>query len=156
MSRPILVGYDGTDVSSRALDQAIENARATTAPLIVLVVAPMPLDPVAPNELPSWMMGPPDPEQEALRTIVAEGKTPPALEPLVRDAEQRVGTSGVTGEVMWRLGDPVQEILDLARDQNAATIVLGAHHHHRLGGLFDEDVAAGVQRHAGCDVVSVD
>lgn len=156
MSRPIVVGYDGTDVSSRALDQAIGDAKAATAPLIVLVVAPMPLDPVGPNELPSWMLGPPDPEQEALRTLVAEGKAPPAVAPLVDDAEKRIRESGVAGEVLWRLGDPVREILDLARDRNATTIVLGAHHHHRLGSLFDEDVSTAVQRHAGCDVVSVD
>jgi nucleotide-binding universal stress UspA family protein len=156
MGGTIVVGFDGSDTSARALDRAITDAKSAAAQLIVVIVAPMPLDPLAPPEFGSWLLGPPDHDEQALQELVAENKTPPALQPIVEQAETRTRDAGIEAEIVWGMGDPAREIVDVARDRSATSIVLGEHHHRRLGILFGEDVSAAVQREVKCDVVSVE
>ena len=49
MSSTIVVGYDGEDAATRALDRAIEEARAGGDELVVVSVAEMPFNPEGPQ-----------------------------------------------------------------------------------------------------------
>lgn len=155
MATTVVAGFDGSEGSTRALDRAISDVKAASGKLVIVVVAPMPFDPLAPPTVGPWVPGPADPSEEALAQDFAENQPPPALEPFVEQATKRATSAGLDPEVIWRMGDPVHEILDAARDSNASAIVLGEHHHRLLGGLFGEDVDGGVERHAKCKVVVV-
>lgn len=155
MAATTVVGFDGSDTSSRALDRAISDVKAAAGRLIVVVVAPLPVDPLAPSMVGPWVLGPQDQDELALARDVAEDKAPPALQPTVEQAAKRVAGAGLEPEIIWRMGDPAREILDAARANGASTIVLGEHHHRLLGALFGDDVDAAVQREANCSVVLV-
>jgi len=45
MAGAILIGFDDTEVAGRALDRAIEEAKSSGDPLVVLAVMDMPFDP---------------------------------------------------------------------------------------------------------------
>ena len=145
MSR-ILVGYDGTDSSRRALERAIAEARERNASLTVLSVAEMPLTPEAPRYFGTlddispdegMSLAPPD-------EVVAH----------LDEARQIAAAAGLEVDLAWAAGEPGREIVDTAKRVGATTIVVGEHHHGRLANLFrGGDVDADVQREAGCDVI---
>jgi len=151
----IVVGFDGSDRSGRALDRAIADTKSASGSLVVVVVAPMPFDPLGLPELGLGGLGPPDPSEQALRELVAEDKTPPALQPVVDEAAKRTSDAGIEAEIIWRLGDPGRELVDIARQRKASKIVLGEHHHRRLSALFGEDVDAAVKHEANCELTLV-
>jgi nucleotide-binding universal stress UspA family protein len=142
----ILVGYDGTDSSRRALDRAIAEARDRHAGLTILSVAEMPLTPEAPRYFGTlddispdegMQLAPPD-------DVVAH----------LEEAREIAAAGGVDADVAWAAGEPGREIVDTAKRVGATTIVVGAHHHGRLANIFrGGDVDADVQREAGCDVI---
>jgi len=152
----IVAGFDGGDASGRALDRAIRDAQAASARVVVVVVEPMPFDPLGLPEEGPWGLGPPQRDEDALRELALDRQTPPALQPLVDEALRRTSDAGVAADILWRVGDPAREIVDVARDEAASSIVVGAHHHRLLGAAFGEDVAGAVRRDARCDVVAVD
>ena len=69
------------------------------------------------------------------------------------EARERLAAAGLDAELTWAAGEPGQLIAETARRIGADAIVLGEHHHGRLARFFGADVAADVQRHAGCDVI---
>jgi nucleotide-binding universal stress UspA family protein len=145
MSR-ILVGYDGTASSRRALDRAIAEARERGAALTVLSVAEMPLTPEAPR-----YFGTPD------DISPDEGLALAPPDDVVAHLEEARGIATAAGldvDVAWAAGEPGREIVDAAKRVRATTIVVGEHHHGRLANLFrGGDVDEDVQREAGCDVI---
>ena len=145
--RTILVGYDGLDPADRALDRAVDEARAGSAKLVVLAVAEMPLDPEDPQNFGTLDDGPP---------AMIPMTVPPELERVLARARERVEAAGLRADYVWAAGQPAQEIVDAARDRSVDLVVLGHHHHGFLGRLFGEDVAAGVKREAACEVIVAD
>ncbi len=140
----ILVGYDDHDAARRALDRAIEEARAADGRLVVAAVVEMPLDPTVPPQFASLDDVPAGPLDLAM---------PAELEEILARARERVEQAGVEAAFLWAAGDPAQVLVDAARDQQADLVVLGSHHHSRLGRMFGADVAGAVKEHAGCDVL---
>ena len=145
--RTIIVGYDGLDAADRALDRAIEEAKGGNTKLVVLAVVEMPLNPEGPQNFGTLDDSP------ATMIPLAE---PPELEPVLARAQQRVEPAGVKAEYVWAAGEPAQEIVVAARERGADLVVVGHHHHGLMGRLLGEDVAAGVKRAAGCEVIAVD
>ena len=143
----IVVGYDGAERSSKALDRAIDEAREDDAKLVVVAVAEMPLNPEGPQNF-----GTLDDSPARMIPLVE----PPELEPVLAEAKERVESAGLTGEYMWAAGDPANEIVEVAKDRKAGLIVIGSHHHSRLARLLGADVAAQIKRDAGCDVIVAD
>ena len=143
--RRILVGYDGSDGSRRALDRAIAEARESRAHITVLSVEKLPLDPEGPRNF------------GTLDDISAnEGgalSPPPEIVAQLQEASERLAAAGLEANLIWRAGEPGSAILDTAKEIRAQVIVLGEHHHGLLGNLFGADVDAEVQREAGCDVI---
>jgi nucleotide-binding universal stress UspA family protein len=140
----IVVGYDGAERSSKALDRAIDEAREDHAKLVVVAVAEMPLNPEGPQNF-----GTLDDSPARMIPLVE----PPELEPVLAEAKERVESAGLTGEYMWAAGDPANEIVEAAKDRGAGLIVIGSHHHGMLARILGADVAAQIKRDAGCDVI---
>jgi nucleotide-binding universal stress UspA family protein len=141
---PLVVGYDGRDESEVALDLALEEAGVRQVDVLVLVVAPLPVDavnPLDPNEI----------GYSTLPEMTEDG--PVTVKPIVEAARRKLAASAVRGTVEWTFGSPASEILRVADERDACAIVVGTHHHSALGRLLGADVAASVVRHAHRDVV---
>lgn len=144
----ILVAFDDSEESRRALERAIAEARARKAGLLVLAVFAMPLDPqAAPRDLVTWGDGAP---------FHGPLEPPPHIQALLDTAAGRIEGAEVTAEYAWAPGPPGQLIMDIAKDRDADLIVVGADHHQsmfssQLGTNVAEDVAA----HAGREVIVV-
>jgi nucleotide-binding universal stress UspA family protein len=143
----IVVGYDGVERSSRALDRAIDEARNDGAKLVVVAVAEMPLNPEGPQNF-----GTLDDSPARMIPLVE----PPELEPILAEAKERIEAAGLTGEYMWAAGDPANEIVEAAKDRGAKLIVIGSHHHSLFARILGPDVATQVKHDAGCDVIVAD
>lgn len=144
--RVVLVGFDDEPAAHRALDRGIAEVREHGGRLVVLIVAEMPLDPNAPRAYAT----PAD-----FDTIRAPLGPPPAIQPVIAAARERLHGVGVPVELRWAAGPPADEIIEVAGVVGAGLIVVGSHHHGMLGRLMGADVAADVQRHAPCEVVAV-
>jgi nucleotide-binding universal stress UspA family protein len=143
----ILVGYDRSDASVRALEHAAAAARDAHARLIVLAVLELPLDPRDPHQFGTAGDGTP---------ATGPFEAPPPIAAILDDARSRLETAGVAADYVWAPGEPARLIVDVARERGASAIVVGHHHHGMLGRLFGTDVASDVQRHADREVVVVD
>jgi len=143
--RRILVGYDGSDGARRALDRAVQEAHAARSKVTVVAVAEMPLDPTVSR----YYGTPGDISDREGRPLEA----PPEVVEHLEAARELLATAGIEADLSWAAGEPGRAILDAARAVQADVIVLGEHHHGFLSSLFGADVAAEVQREAGCDVI---
>ena len=149
MAGTILIAFDDTEVAGRALDRAIEEAKSSGDPLVVVAVKDMPFDPEGPQ-------GFGDLTGEARMIPLV---TPPELEALFAKARVKVDAAGVTADYVWAAGNASEKISSAARDRGARLVVLGAHHHGFFGRLLGTDVAAQVDREldeTGTAVVVVD
>lgn len=145
MSEVIVVGFDDEPAAGRALDRAIEEARARHGHLLVVTVLELSLDPTGPRNYGTLDDGP---------FPSHLGPTPEVEQALV-DARARVEAAHMRAEYLWAAGDPARTLVDLAAERGARTIVIGEHHGGFFSGLFGLDVESQVKRDAGCDVVVV-
>jgi nucleotide-binding universal stress UspA family protein len=141
----VLVGFDDSAAAGRALDRAIEEARARHTRLVVLSVFEVPLDPQVDryfgtlDDIADWEGQPIAP--------------PPELVGLLAEARERVEGAGLQADFMWAAGEPGRAIVDAARDARVEVVVLGEHHHGFVAGLLGKDVAAEVERELGSTVI---
>jgi nucleotide-binding universal stress UspA family protein len=135
--KTIVVGYDETEPSKRALDRAAELAQAFSSKLIVTSVAPVllsagrgmgPIDPV-------------DPPEEH----VAE----------LDHARVHLEGKGLDVELVPAVGEPAETIVQLADERKADLIVVGTREPNVLERLLGQSVSASVSRRAHCDVLIV-
>ena len=143
----VLVGFDDSAASRRALARGIDEARARDGRLTVLSVFEVPLDPQVDrffgtlDDISDW-----------------EGKPiapPPELVGLLTKARDEVEAAGLRADFMWAAGEPGNAIVEAARNARADVVVLGEHHHGFLANLFGSDVAAAVERELGSAVIVV-
>jgi nucleotide-binding universal stress UspA family protein len=147
VSRPIVLGYDGSSGADAALERAVEEAAARGAPLVVVTVAPMPLDPEG-----TIAFGSPGDGFVPPLPVV-----PPAEVERIQDAaRRRAEAAGVAADYVWDAGEPAHAIVREAQDRGADAVVVGKGHHSRIGRWLGTDVAAEVERAAGCSVIVVD
>jgi nucleotide-binding universal stress UspA family protein len=135
MYKRILVAYDGSAPSSKAVDVAIEMARRDGAALTVLTVAEVPE--VA----------------DDVETEASLEQTRPHHQALLQGLAQRMNALGVAPTLEMAIGHPARQILEYAAQ--ADLVVLG----HRGRGFFDRwllgSVAHRVVSLADCDVLVV-
>jgi nucleotide-binding universal stress UspA family protein len=143
--RRILVGFDGTDGGSRALDRAIAESRDSRAHVTVLSVANVPLDLDAPRNFGTLD----DISDDEGRSV----GPPPDVVAHLTEARDRLHAAGLDADFTWAAGEPAHAIVETARAIGAQAIVLGEHHHGFLGKAFGGDVDGAVQREAGCEVI---
>jgi nucleotide-binding universal stress UspA family protein len=135
--KTIVVGYDDTDASKRALERAADLAEAFSSKLIVTSVAPIligagrsagPTDPV-------------DPFGKHLQELV--------------EARSKVSGRKIEAEFVPAVGEPADTIVELAEQRNADMIVVGTREPNVLERLLGQSVSQSVSRQAHCDVLIV-
>jgi nucleotide-binding universal stress UspA family protein len=137
-AHPVVVGYDGSTASRRALAWATGLARRTGRPLLVAYITPVPMAYDGTAVVPV-MEG----EAEALAWLRKElAATLPASTP-----------AGLDVHVATCTGDTARELARLADEHQADALVLGAPEHrlHHLVG----SVPVRMARHAHCPLVIV-
>ena len=138
--RKILVPIDFSDLSRAALRHAARVARWTSAEVHAIHVVPArsTLWALAPT------LGPHTPESGRWRS-----------EREVEEFVQAVAARGGVWSVHVREGEPMHEIVDLARTSGADLIVMGTHGRSGLKRLVLGSVAEGVLRRTPCPVLTV-
>lgn len=144
----IVVGYDGTQPAERALARAAQLARAFGAKVIVAdVAAPEPLraSPGAFGYVPYYEY-----------TADLGMRTDELLWQRHRERiDALFAQTGVPHEFASAVGQPADEIVDVAERAGAELIVVGTHEPGFLERLFAGSVSQGVARRAHCDVLIV-
>jgi nucleotide-binding universal stress UspA family protein len=136
--KTIVVGYDDTESSKRALDRAAELAKALGAKLIVTSVAPV-LVAVGGRGI-----GAIDPVD-----------TPVMHEQELEHARVRLEGLGVDADFQAALGEPADTIVQLAEEREADMIVVGTREPNVLERLLGLSVSQSVSHRASCDVLIV-
>lgn len=145
----IVVGYDGTRSAERALTRACELARVFDARVVVVSVAA--LEPLAT----------PGPGAFGLMPyLYSHGDEPVAAdETLWRQHRERVqaflADGGIPVEFAGAVGQPAEEIVELAAREQADLIVVGTREPGFLERLLGGSVSQDVARRAHCDVLIV-
>jgi nucleotide-binding universal stress UspA family protein len=146
--KTIVVGYNGTDSAEWALHRAIQLARVFAARVVVADVA-------VPTEL-----------QETPGAFgylpyygdLAEGGvwTDEALWQQHRSRiEELLGQDGIEYEFAGMIGEPVDEIIDVAEKRHADLIVVGTREPGFLARVLGASVSQDLARRAHCDVLVV-
>ena len=134
--RRILVCFDGSPESERALDRAAEVASAVPSEVTVISVA----EPLYGN--PPYT-GYADPaEEEAHRRLLTW-------------ATQRLAGHGVACSTLEPAGQPVDAIVKMARDTEADLVVVGSRHRGVARRLLFGSVSQELSAEAPCDVLVV-
>ena len=136
--KTIVVGYDDTEPSKRALDRAADIAEKFGSKLIVTSVAPI--------MVPSGTHG--------------AGGIDPTDTPTQHQAELEHAQSYLTGrnlsaELQPAIGEPADAIVEVAEQNDATLIVVGTREPSILERLLGTSVSGAVSRHAHCDVLIV-
>ena len=137
MIKTILVGYDESEPSQRALERAASLAKAFEATLIVTSVAPV--------------------------TVPASGRSI-GTDPVETSAEHRqeladarayLEGEGLTAHYIEAVGHEAESILAAARERSADMIVVGSRELSKLQRLLGQSVSDAVAHGAHCDVLIV-
>jgi nucleotide-binding universal stress UspA family protein len=123
----IVVGYDESDPSERALERAAELARLYETELVVTSVIPLLID----------------------------GKPRGGGGPEARRARARLGELGIEARLVEAVGDPAEAIVEVAESNDAGLIVVGTREPSLVERLLGYSVSESVQRRAHCDVLIV-
>ncbi len=135
--KSIVVGYDGSEASDRALDRVGDLAAAFGSAVTVTSVAQV----MTSTGHGGGSVDPTDP--------------PEAHSAMLETARARLAERGVTAEVTLAVGSPADAILQLADECSADLIVVGTREPSLLERLLGHSVSESVQRHAHCDVLIV-
>lgn len=133
----IVLGYDDTPASQRALERAAELAKAFGSKLIVTSVAPMMLNIGRSG-------GPTDPV-DSLEKHQEE----------LASARQRLEGLGIRVRLQRAVGDPADAIVDIARESGADLIVVGTREPSMLMRVLGQSTSGRVMHKAHCDVMVV-
>jgi nucleotide-binding universal stress UspA family protein len=147
VSKPIVVGIDGSDASREALRWAAEEARLRSARLLALY---------------AWSFIPPQPIGDPGLLAVPAGDFPGqleaerdaasgALEAAVADA--LAAAPGIEVEQKLVEGDPGDALV--AASESAQLVVVGSHGRSGIQAALLGSVSRHVASHAGCPVVVV-
>jgi nucleotide-binding universal stress UspA family protein len=135
--KTIIVGYDGTEPSERALARTAELASAFGSQVVVTSVAHL----MTATAHGGGSVDPTDPPEEHSA--------------LLDKAQAVLVARGVSSEAQLGVGDPAEAIVQLAEERSADLIVVGTREPGFFERLFGHSVSGSVQRHAQCDVLIV-
>jgi nucleotide-binding universal stress UspA family protein len=123
----ILLAYNDTDASNRALERAAQLTRLYEAKLVVTSVTP-----------------------------VLVGTAPPdGPGPELQRADERLRELGVEAELVEAIGEIPLAIVEVAESRDAGLIVIGTREPSQVERMLGHSVSESVQRMAHCDVLIV-
>ncbi len=134
--KTIVVGYDETDGSDRALERAADMAEAFGAQLVVTSVAPIMVG--GPRGGGADPVESPDRHQEELA-----------------HAREHLSNRNVQADYVPAIGEPADTIVQLAEERNADMIIVGTREPSIVNRVLGQSVSQSVARHAHCDVLIV-
>ncbi len=123
----ILLAFNDTDVSNRALERAAQLTKLYETKLVVTSVTP-----VAIGEAPDMTPG-----------------------PVLQRADALLREQGVEAELVEAVGDIAQAIVETADRYGAGLIVIGTREPSQVERLLGHSVSEQVQRMTHCDVLIV-
>jgi nucleotide-binding universal stress UspA family protein len=135
--KTIVVGYDETEPSKRALERAAELAQAFGSKVIVTSVAPVLLGIARTG-------GPIDPTDPPEKHVEELGH-----------AHDYLSGRNIEPELVPAVGEPAETIVEVAKERNADLIVVGTREPNILMRLLGQSVSEGVAHQAHCDVLIV-
>ncbi len=131
MPRPIVLGYDGSECSAAALDEAVELGRDAGGATVVLVYC---------HEPPPGLSCALDPKCAAAKELRDyERRVEEDVRPMLRDAADRIRAAGIRPEVVLVWDDPVRALGAVAHERGSHVIVVGSH--------GEGPLAAALERH---------
>lgn len=136
MYKNIIMAYDGSKFSNKALQEAISIAKSSGGSLLILSVVDIT------DEF----------ESEA------PGLTDKMTEKLLKSAQKALGkavAAKVKAKVEVHVGDAYEMIVDIAKKKKADVIVMGSHGRTGLTRLLMGSVTSRVIGHAPCSVLVV-
>ena len=135
--KTILVAYDDTAPSKRALERAATLAEAFGSRVLVTSIAPL------------THSGP------RSATHIARSEGPADRDEDVHEAQAVLEARGITAEAVTVLGDPASAIARLAEDRGADLVVIGTRALGPVQRLLGQSVSQAVSRRVHCDVLIV-
>jgi nucleotide-binding universal stress UspA family protein len=134
----IVVGYDDTEPSKRALERAADIAEQFGSRLVVTSVTPV--------MVPSGTHG----------TAGIDPTDPPAQQQAeLQKAQAYLNGRNLKAELQPAIGDPADSIVEAAEQSGASLIVVGTREPNLLERLLGTSVSQAVSKHAHCDVLIV-
>ena len=134
--KTIVVGYDNTEPSKRALERAADIAEKFGSKILVTSVSPVMLP--------------------AHGTAGVDPTDPPAQHDAeLQQAHAYLSGRNLTAELQPAVGDPADSIVEAAEQNDATLIVVGTREPNFLERVVGSSVSQAVSKHAHCDVLIV-
>lgn len=136
--KTILVAYDDTEPSKRALERTATLAEAFGSRVLVTSIAPLHYS-----------------SPRLTLTVKERGEGPAAREEDMQQAKAILEEHGVAAETLAARGHPAPTIARLAEENDVDLVVVGTRVPGAVQRLLGQSVSQGVSRKAQCDVLIV-
>jgi nucleotide-binding universal stress UspA family protein len=136
--KTILVAYDDTDPSRRALERTATLAEAFGSRVLVTSIAPLHYS-----------------SPRLTLTVKERGEGVAAREEDMQQAQAILQERGIAADAVPGRGEPASEIARLAEENDVDLVVVGTRELGALQRLFGQSVSQAVSRRVRCDVLIV-